>query len=348
MSDVLISPLGRSPGAVSGVYFALREKGFNIDRVVTVGTSHPVVIRASQDFLSRLFAALDVEYEAIHLEGLDFTSERKIVMLHTRRMGVEIERARAAGGQVHISVTGGRSGMGALAALAAQFYGASHLWHLSVPLEIEKMGDTEQLAGLISTSDFLASPALNPTLAGEQAYSLVSLPFSDFSGIKSLLTYYAQFGKLPDAASVAMLAFIKDAGLSVDMLRQVYPAGASFEDLDDYFRLVERYWQANEAHTRESILMEIGAWMERTGILAPEDRERLTLLLHANGSADELLQMVKKDPTGIWAYIKKIWNSIKNNKDQLDVLMKASDLFLKLGDFYLKYKASTLILPPVP
>lgn len=331
MSDVLISPLGRSPGAVSGVYFALREKGFNIDRVVTVGTSHPVVIRASQDFLSRLFAALDVEYEAIHLEGLDFTSERKIVMLHARRMGVEIERARAAGGQVHISVTGGRSGMGALAALAAQFYGGSHLWHLSVPLEIEEMGDTEQLAGLISTSDFLASPALNPTLAGEQAYSLVSLPFSDFSGIKNLLTYYAQFGKLPDAASVAMLAFLKDAGLSVDMLRQVYPAGAAFEDLDDYFRLVERYWRASEAHTRESILVEIGVWMQRTGILAPEDRDRLTILLHTNGSADELLQLAKKDSTGFWAYLKQ-------NKDQLDLVMKAFELVLNLGEFYLKYK----------
>jgi len=331
MADVLISPLGRSPGAVSSIYFALREKGFNVDKVVTVGTSHPLVIQASQNFLSPLFSALQVEYEALHLEGQDLTGERKIVMLHARRMGVEIERARMTGGQVHISVTGGRSGMGALAALAAQFYGASHLWHLAVPLEIESLGDVEQLAGLISTADLLSSQVLNPTLAGEQAYTLVPLPFSDFSGLKSLLTYYAQYGKLPDAASVVLLAFLKDAGLSVEMLRQIYPAGASFEDLDDYFRLVERYWKEDQPRAREKIMVEMGSWMQRTGILAPEDRERLTLLLHANGSADELFRLAKKDSTGLWAYLKE-------NKDQLGLVMSAMELVLKIGELYLKYK----------
>lgn len=332
--NVLISPLGRSPGAVSGVYFALKAKGYQVEKVVTVGTSHPAVMQSSQHYLKPLFAALGVEYHAVHLPGLDLKHGNRVVMPHASMMGLEIENARAAGGDVHVAVTGGRSGMGALAALAAQFFGASYLWHLWVPAEIETEGDVEQLAGLISTEDLLNSPVLNPTLAGDEAHDLISLPFSDLSGLKKLLTHYAATGKLPDAASLAMTVFLQDAGLSVERLRQVYPAGATFADMEDYFALVNRYWQESDPRKRENTLVEIGAWMQRTGIIESEDRENLMLLLAANGSVDDLLKMVKKDATGIWGFLKE-------NKDQMGILVSIAELFLKFGEIYIKSKTPT-------
>jgi hypothetical protein len=44
---VLISPVGFSPGAVSGVYFALDKRGIQVNQVITVGTRHDDVRKAT-------------------------------------------------------------------------------------------------------------------------------------------------------------------------------------------------------------------------------------------------------------------------------------------------------------
>ena len=64
---VLVSPLGLAPGAVSGVYFALREEGFDIGKVITVGTSDRHVQRAAKRYLTPLLKHEGVDYEPMHI-----------------------------------------------------------------------------------------------------------------------------------------------------------------------------------------------------------------------------------------------------------------------------------------
>ena len=54
MSNVLVSPLGKSPGAVSGVYFALKAEGIKIDTVFTIGTRDREVLEA-RGYLQKIF-----------------------------------------------------------------------------------------------------------------------------------------------------------------------------------------------------------------------------------------------------------------------------------------------------
>lgn len=114
----------------------------------------------------------------------------------------------------------------------------------------------------------------------------------------------------------------------------VRPDETTFADMDDYLALVNRYWQESDPHKRENILLEIGMWMQFNGIIESGEREKLMLLLRANGSADDLLNMMKKDDTGFWAFL-------KNHKNQLQLGIKATDLLLKLAELFLKFKTPT-------
>lgn len=184
MGDVLVSPLGRSPGAVSGVYFALKQIGFEVSRVVTVGTSHDDVKLAANQYLSRLFQHINVEYDPIHIPALDLRGGRKGISPFVGMMGLALKNEQGDDHLVHVAVTGGRSGMGALAALAATVHGADHLWHLWVCRDIEENGlvDTTSqgrypLYSLLNNpARMAASRLLNPTLKSDE-WEAVELPF---------------------------------------------------------------------------------------------------------------------------------------------------------------------------
>jgi len=130
---------------VSGVAFALWRgvsEGDNIihypiNRVATVGTSHSEVREAAQ-CLQPLFAAEGIEYHAEFITQEELKGNDQSVSNFVTRLGDLFDRYRDE--KLHIAVTGGRSGMGALAALAASLYGADFLWHLWVPETIEAKG----------------------------------------------------------------------------------------------------------------------------------------------------------------------------------------------------------------
>jgi hypothetical protein len=176
--DVLISPLGFSPGAVSGVYFALLEEGIKIDHIITVGTWHQRV-RDAAGTLDALFRRVsDVTYKAVYIDAEDLRGrERDASGPFAARMGLYIDRARQAGQTVRVSVTGGRSGMGALAALATQIYCGHHLYHLWVDEDIERGGADPERVRPDPDNEYV-----NPTVKGRNAWSLVNLPFTDLSG----------------------------------------------------------------------------------------------------------------------------------------------------------------------
>lgn len=328
MTNILISPLGRSPGAVSGVYFALQARDVDITKVVTVGTSHPDVIAASRNYLARLFNHLGVIYDPIHLPEQELRNERRSVMPYAGMMGLVTQNAKNEGAEAHVAVTGGRSGMGALAALAAQFYGAVKLWHLWVPAEIEQGGTVDQLRGLVSPQDMLESPYINPTKWGDKAWDLVDLPFMDLSHLLPALREYQQSGKQPDLNS-ALLQILSKTGIK--RLSEIFPAGMTIEQAEEYLGLVKKYRQAPNQAEREAEILEIGMLLQRTGIVSAEDRQKLLELLKANASIDELLRLVQNDRTGFWAWLRAHKDEVISFTALSELVLHALELWLKTG-----------------
>lgn len=168
--DILISPLGRSPGAISGMMFALNTlENVQITQVVTVGTYHEDVI-SSQAALYELFDPLGIDYQTYTIDEHDFSGELSAQQFVTH-IGVAMAAAQDAGRPVHVAVTGGRAGMGALAALAASLYGADHLWHLWVPEDAARQGEIDKLPRPLSPTH----PSINPVPAGH--FAVIPLPF---------------------------------------------------------------------------------------------------------------------------------------------------------------------------
>jgi len=195
---VLISPLGRSPGAVSGVYFGLRKRDTPVGEVITVGTSDDDVQKAADYWLEPLFRSeTDVAYRPRFITSEELQGGEQDVGPFTALMGLHIQQAREAGHVVHVAVTGGRSGMGALGALAAQLYGADHLWHLWVERAIEEGGSVDRLHPPKDRTNVY----LNPTAQGKErkAWELVALPFVDMTPLHGVIREYVRNGVVDPA-----------------------------------------------------------------------------------------------------------------------------------------------------
>lgn len=235
---VLISPLGFAAGAVSGVYFALKDQGVVVDEVITVGTCHDDV-RNAAGILDELFnQVVGVEYRPHYIDALDLRGrERDAGGPFAARMGLYIDRACRARQTVHVAVTGGRSGMGALAALAAQLYRANHLYHLWVDEDIE-------LNGIARAEPDLDNKYVNPTVEPGLC-ELVTLPFANLS--KLVEAVQESTTELPEPLA-KLLA--ENVPLALDTLTGYAPPGLSLRSARELLSLSER-WQYQEAVSSE-------------------------------------------------------------------------------------------------
>jgi hypothetical protein len=235
---VLISPLGFAAGAVSGVYFALKEQGVAVDKVITVGTRHDDVLSAAE-ILERLFRRVgDVDYKPCYIDAIDLKGrERDASGPFAARMGLYIDQARKAEQTVHVAVTGGRSGMGALAALAAQLYRADHLYHLWVDEEIE-------LHGIARAEPDPENKYVNPTIEPGLC-ELVALPFANLS--KLVEAVQSSPTEMPDRW-VELVA--ERAPIALDTLTGYVPPGLSLRSARELLGLGER-WRVQEEASQE-------------------------------------------------------------------------------------------------
>jgi hypothetical protein len=227
---VLISPLGFAAGAVSGVYFALeKQRNVSVKKVITVGTSHDDVRKAA-GILERLFHHVgDVDYKPCYIDALDLEGDEKDASgPFAARMGLYIDQARRAKQTVHVAVTGGRSGMGALAALAAQLYRANHLYHLWVNEEIELHGIARAEPGLYNK---YVNPTIEPGLC-----ELVTLPLTNLS--KLVETVRRSPTELPEQW-VDLLA--EKAPIALDTLIGYVPPGLSLRSARELLGLGEQW-----------------------------------------------------------------------------------------------------------
>jgi len=170
----LIASLGRAPGAVTGLYHALKAAGQPVDRVLTISTAdfavkravrvvHEEMERESVTYLDEPIAAVDIASDG------DAQEFKGAVYRH-------LATARGDGDEVCIGIAGGRTAMGALLALVAQLEApeGTLLYQFSVPDDIFEDGQIPRYFNL--------PPDRQREVLQPPDYHLVPVPFVRFEG----------------------------------------------------------------------------------------------------------------------------------------------------------------------
>lgn len=178
MTNILLSPIGRSPGAVTGIYYALAEQEnvVQIDTVILLSTAMPQVKKAAQMVKETLGREKVIALPLRTTEDKpshDFDDEATV--LHFVHLAnAVLDHGHRAGAAMYIGISGGRSSMGALATLSAYVYGAAGIYHLWVDEKIEEQGDITQLLDMRRSERI---KILNPPADQRR---LISIPLAPF------------------------------------------------------------------------------------------------------------------------------------------------------------------------
>jgi hypothetical protein len=182
MTNILLSPIGRSPGAVTGIYYALAEQKdvVQIDTVVLLSTAMPQVKKAAQMVKQVLGSDRVLVLPLRAAEDKDPShdfNDQATALNFIQLANAVLDHGNRAGDRVYIGISGGRSSMGALATLSAYVYGAAGIYHLWVDEKIEEQGDITKLQSMRS-SQYM--PILKPPTG---QYRLVSIPLAPFDAL---------------------------------------------------------------------------------------------------------------------------------------------------------------------
>jgi len=165
---VLLASLGKAPGAVSGLYHALTERGITLHKVVTISPKSPNV-RRCVTVLQREFGERNVEYQPVYIDAPDIRDESDAFEFKAAFSAALQEHDRPEN-EVYLGIAGGRTSMGALMAIVAQMSAPhAYLYHLWVPDEIEEDGAISRL--------FALSAARQQEVLFPKEYELVKVPF---------------------------------------------------------------------------------------------------------------------------------------------------------------------------
>lgn len=296
---LLISPLGQSPGAVSGVFFALRKAGFDISRVITVGTNHSEVIKA-EDRLEELFDTVQTaEYIPRQIaEHEDLTEAATAVF--GEAIGQALAEERQKGNTVHVAVTAGRAGMGALAALATNLYGADYLWHLWVPDEIAEGGLVKNLNPPYDEQN----PFLNPT-GSDDNYDLVRLPLIDLSPLHPFIHAIHDKGIILNL-NVPLLKLFTFG--QYRHLGDLFPSQMPVAQVDDILDLAARNYPQLPRDEQAAVDEALGGIFNDLD-LADDDRNRLREFVKAGTIANFLAARPGPQPPSLLEIPWAAWQS---------------------------------------
>lgn len=294
----LISPLGLSPGAVSGVAFGLSrgvgesQQSYPISRVVTVGTES---VRKSANCLAPLFADAGIEYIPLFIAQDELKQTDKSVPDFITRLGTVFETYKES--TIHVAVTGGRSGMGALAALAASLYGADYLWHLWVPTTIEEKGHIDKLPQPYKASNEFLNPP---------EYELVSLPFVNLGPLHTIFWQYYRSEKLSASVTenVQLEAMLSHMLTGEMQLADVYPGGISLREKQFVEQQFADYQTASatEKGKRQGAIVRL---LYRAGVVDKAKQTELLDLLELEYPLPDLINLAQETQTvhALWPYL---------------------------------------------
>lgn len=332
MPDVLVSPLGFSPGAVSGVALALTEADYKISHVITVGTSHDKV-KDCERILTNFFHDTQIIYEPMAIMQSELREQDDSATSFAKKIGEALEKAQAiasgAHDEVHTAITAGRSGMGALATLATNLYGTDYLWHFWVHEEIERGGRIENLSPPYDMdNDFL-----NPTRQ-EGQYELVRLPFLDLRPLQPFLLYQAQ----PDQAPPPDSPFYNQvmAG-ELQRLAEIFPSSLSIANVQQLVALARQYPTMTDPQ-KEQALWAIFQMLQNVGIGDESTRRRLQQFVMSGAAASDILPLLTRSPqkNGFTRWLEQL---LVNNQPQIVGGTSIVLVLAELGQLWLQYKA---------
>ncbi len=320
---ILIAPLGFSPGAVSGLAFALMEADHPISQVITLGTSHPDVIASAQILKTLFYEMGDMAYTPLHIRAKELREEDDSANSFVSQMGLALKEANKDGNTVHVGVTGGRSGMGALAALATNLYGADHLWHFWVSEDIEKGGRLRDLPQPFTMDNRF----LNPTVE-DGAYEIVELPFVDLRPLHPLIWEYYRNGRFLQDSPLSQLLTQSQA----KRLQDIFPPELSITKADELTAIIQAYPTLNRDEQNKS-MVQLGRILSTAGVIKEATEGRLLKLIQADLPADQILTLPVKDEDK-----KGFLKSLQENSDLIAAAASVGGLIIKGVELWLKGK----------
>jgi hypothetical protein len=144
---ILVSPLGLSPGAVSGLYYALqRELEVKVEKVITIGTNDPK-LRGCRRILEEVFWKEDVDYDAHSIPFADLRWPGA-VRAFCKEVAATLTLAEE-GDEIYLGISAGYGSMGALALLVArQNQEVDEVYHLWIDDELQQRGHIDRFGQL--------------------------------------------------------------------------------------------------------------------------------------------------------------------------------------------------------
>lgn len=302
---ILISPLGFSPGAISGALFGLRRgipdkdgqvAAYPINKVVTLGTENPRV-REAAGALTPLLQQVHVTYEPDYIPQAELRQADDAAATFLLRFGQILEASTGQDKVAHVVVTGGRTGMGTLASLAASLYGADHLWHLWVAETIEEKGRIGDLPQPFDQSNIYLNPP-----PGQ--YELVALPFWDMRTLHGALWDFYHTGQLSGEYERLSPVFASFRTPDLD-LAHVLPACMPTYMQQEVGRILREYPDMNGAARRQA-MKQVLVYMERDGLLDKLSMKNLSQALALGLPPGGVLQAGRHAPdrSGFWAFLR--------------------------------------------
>lgn len=173
MKRVLVSTLGESPPVVTEALDILKKEGKKIDQVILLTTidSH------TEESANLLIEHIPKIYEGINIYPIsigaygDIDSEDALLDFMIKACGVLRDKIKW-GGEVFVSIAGGRKTMSALMTLAVQIYGAKELFHIFV--DDQELEERSSIIRLRNFSESEQNEILHPDLS---KIKIVRMPF---------------------------------------------------------------------------------------------------------------------------------------------------------------------------
>jgi CRISPR-associated protein (TIGR02584 family) len=207
----LVALLGHSPGTVTGTFYALQEKFGTVDRIITLTTNDleredcerliRTEIQRWRDEQERIQGSQPNELllEQHHISASDLEDEDSTDEFQLK-IGEILENAASQGGEVNLSISGGRKSMSALAAIAAQFIGADKIRMFHLYVTNKKIEESGEINKLLCDYTSFKERVMHPL---PDDYVLVEVPFGPENRVNEFI--YRQVQRNPD-----LLAGLRD------------------------------------------------------------------------------------------------------------------------------------------
>jgi len=340
--NILISPLGLAPGAVTALYHALQEQaGISIDKVITVSTNDPLVDQASK-VVKRWLNRHGVDYEA-QSTGTPELLEDRSVYRFARLVGRLIVQHRAAGHAVHVGVAAGRSSMAALASLSVWLNGANGLYHLWIDRDIEDRGDVRHFYELsVEWQQRVLHPPFEE--GGKQLYALVKLPILNLQPVHEQLVSVVQHNLLPALRPEPEIVPIVQEIVATSDLRgflNMLPDELTVDQLKEILELQQKMSQIQArlqqpdadrvklVQESRQILAKLTITLARTAVEDELEVERLIVLVGQGAPTATIIEqtlMLK----GVGTWWQKLTKALKDYKQEIESAEKTVGIVTKI------------------